>query len=307
MTDAGLTSADVRVAAVQYAQRPIAHVNDFAVQVGHWVRVAADYACDFVLFPELFTLQLLSLPSGPSEPEDAIDRLTARTPWLTELFRRLAVEHRINIVAGTHLARVDNGDVRNTCWVALRDGSLHAQEKLHPTPNERAVWGVQGGHAAPVIQTDRGPIGVAICYDAEFPELARHLVDQGAELLFVPFCTDVRQGYLRVRYCCQARAVENQCYVIAAGNVGSIAGVDNFDIQYAQSAVFTPCDFPFPPDGIAGIATENRAMPVIADLSLRTLRRFRDSGTVLNLKDRRHDLYASRWLGSSASHPEHTP
>lgn len=307
MTDAGSTFMDVRVAAVQYPQQPIAHRDEFAAQLRHWVRVAADYDCDFVLFPELFTLQLLSLPLQPAEPADAVDRLTTHTPWLIDLFRRLAVDHRINIVAGSHLTRVDGGAVRNVCQVALRDGSVHLREKLHPTPSERAVWSVQGADAASVIHTDRGPIGVAICYDAEFPELARHLVDQGAELLFVPFCTDVRQGYLRVRYCCQARAVENQCYVIAAGNVGSIAGVDNFDIQYAQSAVFTPCDFPFPPDGIAGIATENRAMPVIADLSLRTLRQFRDSGTVLNLKDRRHDLYASRWLGASASHPEHTP
>ena len=194
MTDADSPPSDVRVMAVQYPQQPIARREAFAGQVTHWVRVAADYDCDFVLFPELFTLQLLSLPLQPAEPADAVDRLTTHTPWLIDLFRRLAVDHRINIVGGSHLTRVDGGAVRNVCQVALRDGSVHLREKLHPTPNERAVWSVQGGDAASVIHTDRGPIGVMICYDAEFPELARHLVDQGAELLFVPFCTDVRRA-----------------------------------------------------------------------------------------------------------------
>ena len=122
-----------------------------------------------------------------------------------------------------------------------------------PRPNERHWWKIAGGEQAAAILTDCGPIGVMICYDSEFPELARHLVDQGALMLFVPFCTDVRQGYLRVRYCSQARAVENQCYVITSGNVGNLPGVNNFDIQYAQSGIFTPCDFPFPPDGIAAM------------------------------------------------------
>lgn len=297
----GLPRDAVRVAAVQYPQQPIAHRDEFAAQLRHWVRVAADYDCDFVLLPELFTLQLLSIPAARDASTDAIDRLTAHATWLQSLLRDLAVEYRINIVGGSHLTRTQAQGVRNVCWVALRDGSLHAREKLHPTPNERAVWDVQGGQAADVIHTDCGPVGVMICYDAEFPELARHLVDQGAELLFVPFCTDMRQGYLRVRYCCQARAVENQCHVIAAGNVGNLAGVDNFDIQYAQSGVFTPCDIPFPPDGIAAVASENVPMLVFADLSLSALRRFREQGTVRNLQDRRHDLYASRWLDPSAS------
>ena len=49
-----------------------------------------------------------------------------------------------------------------------------------------------------------------ICYDSEFPELARHLADQGAMILFVPFCTDTSNGYYRVRHCAQARAIELQ-------------------------------------------------------------------------------------------------
>ena len=162
--------------------------------------------------------------------------------------------------------------------MALRDGSLHEREKLHPTPSEKNVWNITGGDSAATIQTDCGPIGVMICYDSEFPEVARHLTDQGALILFVPFRTDVREGYLRVRYCSQARAIENQCYVVLSGNVGNLPGVNNFDIQYGQSCILTPSDFPFARDGIAADATPNIETVLFADLRLENLARARNSG-----------------------------
>jgi predicted amidohydrolase len=134
-----------------------------------------------------------------------------------------------------------------------------------------------------------------ICYDSEFPELGRHLTDQGALLMFVPFCTDVRQGYLRVRYSCAARAIENQVYVVLSGNVGNLPGVNNFDIQYAQSCILTPCDFHFAPEGVAADTTPNVETVAFADLRIDALLQARASGSVQNLKDRRHDLYALNW------------
>jgi predicted amidohydrolase len=113
--------------------------------------------------------------------------------------------------------------------------------------------------------------------------------------MFVPFCTDERQSFLRVRYCAQARAVEDQCYVVMAGNCGNLPGVENLDIQYAQSCILTPCDFGFARDGIAADTTPNTEMVAIADLRLETLTTARNQGTVTNLKDRRFDLYSVRW------------
>lgn len=291
----GALPDSVRVATVQYQQRRIADFAAFAQQVEYFVDIAADYRSDFVVFPELFTLQLLSVANEPLSPADSLRTLTQYTEQLRDMLKRLAVAYNINIIGGSHPTYVEDGDIHNVCYVALRDGSLYTQEKLHPTPNERYWWKIAGGEQASAILTDCGPIGVMICYDAEFPELARHLVDQGALMLFVPFCTDVRQGYLRVRYCCQARAVENQCYVVTSGNVGNLPGVANFDIQYAQSGIFTPCDFPFPPDGIAAVCTENTEQVAFADLRLDALVESRANGTVLNLKDRRHDLYQTTW------------
>lgn len=292
----GTPPARVRVAAVQYGQHRVADFGAFAAKVEEFVRVAADYGSDFVLFPELFTLQLLSVEPAMLDPAAAIERLSAHTDDFTALLQRLAKQYRVHVIGGTHPTRTPEGSLRNICYVATQDGQLHRRDKLHITPSEQGSWAVGGGDLADVIETDAGPIGVMVCYDSEFPELGRHLTDQGALILFVPYCTDVRSGHLRVRYSCQARAVENQVYVVAAGNVGHCPNVANFDIQYAQSAVFTPCDFPFPPEGIAAEAAPQVEQLVFADLDLAALQQARRDGTVKNLIDRRPELYA-QWRG----------
>ncbi len=291
----GELPAVVRVATVQYQQRRIDSFEAFATQIEYFVDVAADYSADFVVFPELITLQLLSVENRPLSPSDSMRSLTSYTERYCELLSRLAVRYNINIIGGTHPTHMADGDIHNNCYVALRDGAVHVREKLHPTPNERHWWKISGGEGAQTIMTDCGPIGIMICYDSEFPELGRHLTDQGALIMFVPFCTDVRQGYLRVRYSCAARAIENQCYVVLSGNVGNLPGVNNFDIQYAQSCILTPCDFPFAPDGVAADTSPNVEAVAFADLRLDALLEARASGTVQNLKDRRHDLYQVSW------------
>lgn len=287
----------VRVAAVQWAMRGIDSIEAFERQVEYWVDAAAGYEADFLLFPELFTMQLLSMTGQRLDPAEAMARTSAYTARFCELMAGLAVSRKVNVIGGSHPTRVAGGDIRNVAHVFLRDGTVHAREKLHPTPSERECWGISGGADVDVIMTDRGPIGVMICYDSEFPELARHLVDQGALLLFVPYCTDDRRGHLRVRYCCQARAVENQCHVVTAGVTGNLPNVLNMDIHYAQSAILTPCDFAFARDGIAAEATANAEAMIIADLSLADLLASRQTGSVRNLADRRADLYRVDWLG----------
>jgi predicted amidohydrolase len=150
---------------------------------------------------------------------------------------------------------------------------------------------MQGGDQVKVFDTDSGKIGVLICYDVEFPELSRLLADQGMQLLFVPFLTDTQNGYIRVRNCAMARAIENECYVAIAGSVGNLPKVNNMDIQFAQSAVFTPSDFAFPTNGIKAEATPNSEMTLIVDVDLDLLKELHSFGSVRNLTDRRRDLY----------------
>jgi predicted amidohydrolase len=299
MNDA--TAARVRIAIVQWGFDRVSSFDAFATRLRHFVTIARDYRADFVLFPELFTCELLSASPTPLRGEAANDALHAHTDAFVALLQELAQSHGVNIIGGSHLQRIADGSVRNVCHVALRDGTLHRREKLHITPSETSAWSVQGGDSAATIATDRGTIAIAICYDSEFPELTRHLVAQGAEILFVPFCTDDRYGYLRVRQSSAARAIENQIYVALAGNVGILKDVPDLDQQYAQSCVLTPCDVNFARDGIAVEATANIESLVIADVDLAQLREARTNGTVRNLRDRRLDLYpADGWLRGDA-------
>lgn len=292
-TDKMLKSS-VRVVTVQYKLRRITSFEEFYKAVESYVDVASDYKADFVLFPELFTMQLLSIKNEEVEPDVAISQMTEYTERIKEMFQEFAVKYNVNIIGGSHPTMVDN-KVLNISYIALRDGTLHEQPKIHPTPDEKYWWNIEGGDEVNVIDTDCGPIGVSVCYDSEFPELTRHLVNQGIYILFVPFLTDNRQGYCRVRYCAQARAVENQIYVAMAGNVGHLPQVENIDIQYAQSCILTPCDFAFASDGVAAETTPNVEMVAIADLRIDTLLEARSRGAVRPIKDRRHDLYSVKW------------
>jgi predicted amidohydrolase/predicted N-acetyltransferase YhbS len=285
----------VRVATVQWQMRGINHQDEFKKQVEYFVDVASDYESDFIVFPELFTNQLLSLEDEPLPPKEGMERIATYTDWFVKFMSQFAVSYNVNIIGGSHCTKDKSGNIRNVAYVFLRDGSVHVQDKIHPTPSESYWWDIRGGNRVEAINTDCGPIGVLICYDAEFPELTRHLADQGAMILFVPFCTDERRGFLRVRYCCHARAIENQIYVALSGVVGNLPNVENMDIHYAESCILTPCDFAFARDGIAADTGANTETIAFADLRLSDLRAARAQGSTRNFHDRRFDLYRVVW------------
>lgn len=290
------TAKSVRVATVQLALSRPGSPDIFYRRIESHVRVAADYGADFVCFPEHVTLQLLAAHEPMVPAHETVDALSAYTDAWQATLRDLAARFRINIIGGSHATRLADGAARNIAYVAHRDRSMDACEKIHPTPDERDVWGIDGGTAVRPIQTDCATIGVLICYDSEFPELSRRLVDQvPIDILFVPYLTDARAGHFRVRYCCHARTIENQHYVVTAGMVGSIGNVANLDMAYAQSAILTPNDMGFARDGIAAQAEPQVEEIIFADLDLNALERARRHGAVRNLADRRSDLYRVDW------------
>lgn len=291
----GRLQNSVRIASVQYQVRKVNSFKHFCEQVEYFVDIAADYRSDFVLFPELFTIPLLSIETQRLSPQESIEKITQYTEQYVSFMQNLSVSYNINIIGGSHPTAMPDETVENHAYVFLRSGQVYTQAKIHPTPNERYWWNIKGGDKLKAIPTDCGLIGVLICYDSEFPEPVRYLADQGAKILFVPFCTDERQGFLRVKYCCQARAVENQMYVVTAGIVGNLPDVENMDVHYAESGIYTPCDFPFARDGIAALADANTETIIFADLQLDQLVISRNSGTVQNMKDRRFDLYSVNW------------
>jgi len=279
----------VRIATVQYQMRRIRSFEELAWQVEFFVDSAADYNCDFVLLPELFTTQLLSI-TPEMRPGLAARNLAEYTPQYVDMFTRFAIRYNINIIGGSQFC-IEDGALYNVAYLFRRDGSVGRQYKLHITPSERRWWGVSPGDHLEVFDTDRGRIAIMICYDIEFPELSRMAVRKGAQLLFVPFNTNERYGYLRVARCAQARCIENHVYVVTAGCTGNLPSVENADVHYAQSAIYTPCDVMFSRDGVAAECTPNIETVIIHDVDIEMLRRHRYSGTTLNWNDRRRDLY----------------
>ena len=294
---AEITKKVVRLGLVQWQMRSYDSVDDLMHQVEYFVDALGGYKSDFALFPEFFNAPLMAKYNHLSEAE-AIRKLAEYTDTLVEEMSKLAVSYNINIITGS-MPKVIDENLYNVGHLCRRDGSVEQYEKLHVTPDETYVWGMKGGSELKVFDTDSGKIGILICYDVEFPELSRLLSDDGMDILFVPFLTDTQNGYSRVRYCAQARAIENECFVAIAGSVGNLPKVHNMDIQYAQSMVFTPCDFPFPMNGLKCEATPNTEMILIADVDIDQLTELHSHGSVNNLKDRRKDIYTLMRRGRS--------
>ena len=291
---------NVRIASVQWQMRSIGSWEDFERQVGYFVDIASDYRCDFVTFPELFTLELLSF-TPTRRPEESARKLAEFTPRYLDLMTSLAVKYNVNIVGGSQFAQ-EGERLYNIAYLFRRDGSIGKQYKLHITPSERKWWGVTHGDRVEVFETDRGRIAILICYDVEFPEIVRIAAKKGAQILFVPFNTDERHGYLRVRVCAQARCIENHLYVVTSGCVGNLPQVPNADIHYAQSGIFTPADLPFSRDAIAAECNPNIETVVMQDVDVEKLRRHRYGGTTQNWNDRRKDLYRVTWREAEETH-----
>jgi predicted amidohydrolase/ribosomal protein S18 acetylase RimI-like enzyme len=279
----------VRLGLIQWQMRTYNSLEELMQQVEYFVDSVAAYRSDFALFPEFFNAPLMAKYNHLHEP-DAIRELAKYTKEIVKKMQQLSISYNINIISGS-MPELIGDKLFNVGYLCRRDGSLERYEKIHVTPDEAKVWGMQRGHKLQTFETDAGKIGILICYDSEFPELSRLLADEGMDILFIPFLTDTQNGYSRVRLCAQARAIENECYVAIAGSVGNLPNVNNMDIQYAQSAVFTPCDFAFPSNGIKAEATTNTEMILVADVDLSLLRELHSFGAVKNLKDRRKDVY----------------
>lgn len=276
----------IRVGTLQYFIRPVTTFDQFRDQVEALVETAADYKCHLLVFPEYFTVQLLTLGNVRRPIREQVLDLASQVDRFTELMSGLAARHGLHIVAGTIPVRPAGEDrVYNQSMTFGPGGGLGVQRKLHMTRFETEEWIVSPGETLRVFETAFGRIAVAICYDVEFPEIARAAAREGASLLIVPSCTDDRQGFWRVRYCAHARAIENQMYVICAGTVGSLPMVPAVSLNYGQASILTPSDFAFSRDGILAEGNPNQEMMVIGELNLRTIVETRSSGTVLPLHD----------------------
>ncbi|KAF6633180.1 MULTISPECIES: carbon-nitrogen hydrolase family protein [Paenibacillus] len=279
----------IRVSAVQYHLHTIDSFEQFALQSEHYIKTAEEFGAEFVLFPEFFTTQLMSIGESKGKAL-TINDLPDFTDRYLELFTSFARRTGMHIIGGTHVIR-RNERLYNTAHLFYPDGRVATQDKIHITPTEVHEWNMAPGEGLNVFETSKGTIAMLTCYDIEFPEIVRMAKAKGADIIFCPSCTDDRHGFYRVRYTSHARAVENQVYVVSTGTVGSLPTVDFMRANYGQAAVITPNDIPFPPRGIMVEGELNNDMIVTADLDLQLLYDVRERGSVTTWRDRRTDLY----------------
>jgi predicted amidohydrolase len=279
----------LRVSAVQYHLHTIQSFEEFANQSEHYIKTAEEFGADFVLFPEFFTTQLMSIGDKQGNAL-TINDLPDFTEQYKDLFSSFAEQTKMHIIGGTHVIR--KGDrLYNVAHLFYPDGRIAEQPKLHITPTEVQEWKMTPGEDLQVFETDKGVIAMLTCYDIEFPEIVRMVKAKGADVIFCPSCTDDRHGFHRVRYTSHARAVENQVYVVTTGTVGFLPTVDFMRANFGQAAIISPNDIPFPPRGILAEGEINHDMVITADLDLELLYQVRENGSVTTWRDRRTDLY----------------
>jgi predicted amidohydrolase len=277
----------LRVATLQYFMRPANSFEEFEAQVEALCDTAADYECRLLVFPEYFTCQLLTLNDTQRPIDQQIRHLAKLEDRIVEMFTRLAKKTGLYIVGGS-LPAVDPPDEQtlyNESYFYAPDGSYEVQGKLHITRFEKEEWIVSPHDKLRVFDTELGKIAITVCYDVEFPELARAAAREGAYVLIVPSCTDDTHGFWRVRYCAQARAIENQMYVIHACTVGSLPQVPAVSLNFGQASILTPCDFAFARQGILAEGVANQESMVIGEIDMDRIVEMRESGTVLPLTD----------------------
>ncbi|SLM32060.1 Nitrilase/cyanide hydratase and apolipoprotein N-acyltransferase [Desulfamplus magnetovallimortis] len=279
----------VRVCSAQYLMRPIQSFEELERSVEFFIDTADSYHCHFLLFPEYFTYQLLSYKKRLTMKEATIE-LAGYTDQYIEMFKKFSQQYNIYIIGGSHPV-FREGLYYNTAHLFTPSGNVYTQEKLHITPAERNQCAIEPGSNIKIFRTPLARIAIQICYDIEFPEVSRLLTLAGAEIIFVPFYTEEKKAYYRVRHCAQARAVENFVYVVMTGSVGNMQTQSGSFMNYSQAAILTPSDFSFPEKGIGGEADPNVETVVVSELALSSLSQQRHIATVRPLHDIRSDLY----------------
>ncbi|WP_262963920.1 carbon-nitrogen hydrolase family protein [Methylobacter psychrophilus] len=278
---------NVKIAAAQYNISFLEDWEAYQQKIERWVVEARTQEAKILVFPEYFSMELASLfgqkvYSSLSQQLEAMQSL--HDNFMT-LFSQLAQQYQCIIQAGTFPVRIDAEIYRNRAYLFMPDGQFDYQDKLMMTRFENEQWLIKGGKELKCFDSPYGKIAINICYDSEFPLLARAQAEAGCVLILVPSCTDTRAGYHRVKIACQARALENQCYVVQASLVGDALWSEAVDVNVGAAAIYTPVDKGFPDDGVLLVGTFNAVQWVIGEISPNDCEMVRNHGQVFNYKD----------------------
>jgi predicted amidohydrolase len=277
----------VKIATAQYDISFLENWSAYEHKITRWADEAAAQGAKILLFPEYFSMELASLFGQPvysSLTKQLLEMQSVHDNFIA-LYQKLAQKHQCYIQSGTFPVAISASVYRNRAYFFMPDGQYDFQDKIMMTRFENEQWLIEGGNELKCFSTEFGKIAINVCYDSEFPILARKQVEMGANLILVPSCTDTLAGYHRVRIGCQARALENQCYVVQSPTVGEAPWSEAVDVNIGAAAIYTPVDRGFPDNGVLAIGDLNNTQWLFGEIDFAACETVREQGQVFNYRD----------------------
>jgi predicted amidohydrolase len=273
----------ITIAAAQYPLTAFRSLQEYRSKITAWVEDAMRSLPDLIVFPEYGSMELCSLGNRGLDLQDSITAVSDLVPEITGLHSDLARKHGCVIITGSGPRR-KNTDTVNTAYVCGANGTVEHFDKLMPTPWEREPWHISAGRELKLFDISGVKVGLLICYDIEFPLLARALAEAGAQVIVAPSNTETEWGYWRVRTGAAARALENQIYTVQSPVVGHAPFCAACENNTGAAGFFAPPDRGFPPNGVLALGEMNKSQWLIEKLDLDLLAEVRQSGGVQTYK-----------------------
>lgn len=276
----------LKIASAQYPIGEPKTLAEWEEKVALWVKKGAATGAELLVFPEYAAIEQVA-SFGPEIAGDlalTLAKSSELAPSRVQFHIDLAKKHNVHILAGSGPIRKPDGRFVNVAHLITPDGAVGEQEKLVMTPFERQ-WGVTAGTPVRVFRTTLGVLGVAICYDSEFPLLVRAMVEAGADVVLVPSCTERLSGYHRVRTGAMARALENTIATVQSPLVGDAHWSAAVDFNAGAAGIYVPSEQGVSDSGVLAEGTLNAAEWVTATVDLARLKALRESGEMHNYGD----------------------
>lgn len=195
------------------------------------VRAAIDKGAEFILLPEVFNYR------GPAKGYELCNEIAEEIPGpSTEKLFSIAKENNVHILAGSIYEKTpDQNKVYNTSILIDNSGWVNAKyRKIHLFKAQVDGKYIDesktflAGDLPVVGKIGKFKVGLSICFDLRFPELYREYYKQGVDIIAIPSSFTYRTGEAHWETLLRARAIENQCYVLAPNQVGIGNGVRTY-------------------------------------------------------------------------------
>lgn len=273
----------IRISCCQYQIEEFPDWDSYAVKAEKLVSDAKKEGAAILLMPEYAGIEIACKKFNTDA--ELFSALQPLIPKYIDFYQKLAQANQIYIQAGTIIEKTKSDRFVNRAYMFSPNDSYEYQDKLQLTEDEKSINLLEHGSQQKIFETSLGKIGIAVCYDSEFPEIIRPLVKQGASIILVPSYTTTLAGLNRVFLSCRARAIENQCYIAISYVINKVDLSGESDDTYGQAAILGPVDKGFPDDGIIAQGQMNQPMLLTGNLSLDALDLVRKKGQVHNFED----------------------